>query len=311
MDNSTRPTPTPWWWATPAPPDGGHPYASLGADGHPVQRSDPAPGQYTFTLPNLASDVIESVSLLRTGGSFRSRAIRRWSPTSTRRNRRPPTRFRASGLRPPWASAIRPQLPRRAWGYPILQRGGHHQHPGHHHRPQPDGRGTGGRPRRRQSTTVTMKCYDTLQVVNASGLSLPQRDVMGAQVDATETAAARRSRMRQVPAGYTFWGPGGTSHPRAQLGHDLTGPTRAAKRHGTHYWRVMAMRQHHHRLPSRRSRLPGDPERGAVLMSSTRSRASSSRVRALQRHPVHHWSNVFGAGTGDPAMAPRCRWSSS
>ena len=271
----------------------------------------PPLGQHTFTLPNAASDVIESVSMLRTGGAFRVESDL------------PVIAYQHSPLQPQATNDASCLLPEATLGkryfvpsyYDALN-----GYPSYFNVvattdntqvsitvPNPTAGGTGVQALGAgQSTTVTMNRYDTLQVVNASGLSQAQRDVMGAEVVASEAVAVFGAvECAQVPAGYTY-----CDHMEEQAipvrnwGTTYVG-AHAPQRSGSerYYWRVMAMADNTtiDTNPAQ-SGFPVTLNAGEFYEFYTQQSfifTGSGPFSAIQ---YISGQNAFGAGTGDPAM---------
>ncbi|MCC6525108.1 MAG: IgGFc-binding protein [Polyangiaceae bacterium] len=271
----------------------------------------PPLGQHTFTLPNTPADYIESVSQLRPGGSFRVESDL------------PVIAYQHSPLTPYYtndASCLLPEatLGRHYFvpsyydalnGYPsyfnVIATENNTQVTITVPHPTAGGSGVsalaaGG------STTVTMNRYDTLQVVNGAGLTTAERDVMGAEIDATAPVAVFGAiECAQVPAGYTYcdhmeeqavpvrnWG---TTYVGAHV------PRRSASER--YYWRVMS--QAPGTVVDTTPPQPGFPvtlDAGQFYEFYTQESFIFTGSSPFAAYQYITGQDAFGAGTGDPAM---------
>ncbi len=265
----------------------------------------PPLGQHTFWIPNGTADVIESVSLLRKGGSFRVRSdipviayqhspVQAQAtndascliPESSLGNRYIVAAYTdALGAHPSYFNVVAaqdnttvtftvPVATQAGTGVPALQAGG--------------------------SSSVVMNRYDTLQVV------APSSDVTGTEIVSTAPVAVFGAvECAQVPAGYTYCDHlEEQSIPVRNWGRKYVA-AHAPKRSGSerYYWRVLGQTD--------ATTITSDPPQTGfpITLSSgqfhefwTQESFMLEGDKPFAAFQYVSGQNAFGAGTGDPAM---------
>ena len=267
--------------------------------------SIPPMGQYTFTIPNAASDVIESVSKLRIGGAFRiesdlpviayqhsplqPQATNDAScliPESTLGNHYIVGSYTdALGSYPSYFNVVAtqngtsvtftvPKATQGGTGVPALAAGG--------------------------TATVVMNRYDTLQVV------APGSDVTGAEIQSTAPVAVFGAvECAQVPPGATYCDHvEEQSIPVRSWGRKYVGahvPYRSGQEH--FFWRVLA--QSDNTVITTTPAQTGFPKtlnKGQFYEFWTQSSFMFEANQGFAAFQYVSGQDAFNAGTGDPAM---------
>ncbi len=271
----------------------------------------PPLGQYTWNLPNAASDIIENGTALRVGGAFRVASDL------------PVIAYQHSPLTPYYTNDASVLLPEATLGkhyfvpsyYDAL--GGY---PSYFNVvatqnnttvsftvPNASAAGAGVvAAAAGQTVTVTMNRYDTLQVANAPGSPQMQRDMMGAEIDASAPVSVFGAvECAQVPAGYTY-----CDHMEEQAvpvrnwGMVYVG-AHIPKRSNTerYYWRVMAQQDGTviDTTPPQMG-FPQTLNAGQFYEFYTQESFVFTGSNPFAAYQYISGQDAFGAGTGDPAM---------